>query len=155
MADLVAHEASLRLYVLIAGFGAVAVREALRPRRQPLPAARGRWPVNVGLTLLLSVVVALVFPLLSVGVALAVERQGFGLLNLATWPAAVEFALAFVALDLGRYAQHLLLHCAPLLWRLHRVHHSDFAYDCTTALLSPLSASFDDAGPRFRDGDVE
>jgi sterol desaturase/sphingolipid hydroxylase (fatty acid hydroxylase superfamily) len=42
--------------------------------------------------------------------------------------------LAFAALDLGRYFTHLALHRVPPLWRLHRVHHSDVDYDCTTSL---------------------
>ena len=43
--------------------------------------------------------------------------------------------------DLSRYLQHVLLHRVPLLWRLHRIHHSDVGYDCTTALrFHPLEA---------------
>jgi sterol desaturase/sphingolipid hydroxylase (fatty acid hydroxylase superfamily) len=138
---LLEHEASVRLYVLIAGFGVIAVWEALMPRRRPAPPARGRWPVNIGLTLLLSVITALVFPLLAVGTAVAVERAGFGWFNATRWPAALEFVLAFAVLDIGRYAQHVLLHRVPALWSLHRVHHSDTDYDSTTALrFHPLEA---------------
>ena len=128
------HEAAIRLYLLMGGFGVVAVWEALAPRRRPIPAAGWRWTVNIGLTVLLSVVVGLVFPVLSVGAALFAERHGYGVLRMAALPAGVEFAIAFVALDLARYAEHGLLHRMPWLWRLHRVHHSDPQYDCTTAL---------------------
>jgi sterol desaturase/sphingolipid hydroxylase (fatty acid hydroxylase superfamily) len=35
-------------------------------------------------------------------------------------------------LDLAIYLQHLLFHRVPLLWRLHRTHHSDQDIDLTT-----------------------
>ena len=137
----IAHEAAVRYYALIAGFGLVAVWEALAPHRVPRPAVRGRWGVNIGLTLLLSAIVAFAFPVLAVGTAIAAERSAVGVLHLVHAPAWLEFALAFLAIDLGRYATHVLLHRVPWLWRLHRVHHSDMDYDCTTALrFHPLEA---------------
>jgi sterol desaturase/sphingolipid hydroxylase (fatty acid hydroxylase superfamily) len=36
-----------------------------------------------------------------------------------------------LALDCVIYFQHRLLHRVPLLWRAHRVHHSDLAFDVT------------------------
>jgi sterol desaturase/sphingolipid hydroxylase (fatty acid hydroxylase superfamily) len=149
MPGLLDHEAALRFYGLIGGFGAIAVWEALAPRRLPVPRASGRWLVNITLMLLMSVLVALVFPVLSVGMALLCQARGIGLLNvpalqpLPGWATLPAFALALVALDLGRYGQHVLLHRIPLLWRLHRVHHSDLDYDSTTALrFHPLEALF-------------
>ena len=140
MNGLLEHEASIRLYTIIAAFGVVAVWEAFRPRRLAAP-AKGRWAVNIGLTLLLSVATGLVFPLLSVGTAFAAERAGFGLFHATALPAAVEFALAFLLLDVGRYVQHMLLHRLPALWSLHRIHHSDVGYDGTTAFrFHPLEA---------------
>src|SRR4051812_43785261 len=117
---------------MIGTFGVVAVWEALAPRRVPLPAAGWRWTVNIGLTVLLSVIVATAFPVLGVGAALFAEREGYGLLRQLPMPPAVAFAVALIALDLSRYGEHALLHRVPLLWRLHRVHHSDCHFDCTT-----------------------
>ncbi|MFE8032451.1 sterol desaturase family protein [Thiohalocapsa marina] len=60
--------------------------------------------------------------------------QGWGLahwLALPTWAGAL---IAFVLFDLWMYIWHRLNHRVPLLWRLHRVHHSDPAMDATTAL---------------------
>lgn len=130
----IGHEAAVRYYALIGSFGLVAVWEALAPHPGRTASVAGRWGINVGLALLLSVVVSLVFPLLAVGVALAAERASFGLLNVVRVPGWLAFVVAFVAIDAGRYAMHALLHRVPLLWRLHRVHHSDVAFDCSTAL---------------------
>jgi sterol desaturase/sphingolipid hydroxylase (fatty acid hydroxylase superfamily) len=39
-----------------------------------------------------------------------------------------------VMLDLAIWAQHLAMHKAPLLWRLHKVHHADRDLDVTSGL---------------------
>jgi sterol desaturase/sphingolipid hydroxylase (fatty acid hydroxylase superfamily) len=106
-----------------------------------VPAIRGRWSVNVGLTILLSAAAALVFPVLSVGMALVAQRTSFGAMHAVDAPAWIEAGVAFLLLDAGRYAIHAALHRNRWLWRLHRVHHSDTDYDCTTALrFHPLEA---------------
>lgn len=59
---------------------------------------------------------------------------GFGLLRLIDAPAWAELLVAFAAFDLvAQYGAHWLLHNVPLLFRFHRVHHSDVAVDATTA----------------------
>ena len=40
--------------------------------------------------------------------------------------------LAVVALDFVIYLQHVLFHFLPILWRLHRMHHTDLDIDVTT-----------------------
>ena len=42
--------------------------------------------------------------------------------------------LGFLALDLAIYAQHVVFHKVPLLWRLHRMHHADLDIDVTTGV---------------------
>ncbi len=37
-------------------------------------------------------------------------------------------------LDLAIYFQHRLFHAVPVLWRLHRVHHTDLELDVTTGV---------------------
>jgi len=51
---------------------------------------------------------------------------------LARLPAPLRLAAEVLLLDYLGYTWHRLLH-APLLWRLHRVHHSDLDMDLTTA----------------------
>ncbi len=43
---------------------------------------------------------------------------------LADWHWAAQFALVFVVNDFGRYWLHRWYHEIPLLWRIHRVHHT-------------------------------
>ena len=61
-------------------------------------------------------------------------QLSFGLLKLTTWPWLVEATLAVVILDFAVWLQHRLMHFSPLLWRMHKVHHSDRDLDATSAL---------------------
>ena len=114
--------------LLLAGF------ELLVPRRKQSIARRRRWPSNLGLVLVDTLAMRIIFPTALVGWALLVEARGWGLLNNVLLPAAAEVGIALVLLDLVIYGQHVLFHAVPLLWRLHRVHHSDLEFDVTTGV---------------------
>jgi sterol desaturase/sphingolipid hydroxylase (fatty acid hydroxylase superfamily) len=62
------------------------------------------------------------------------ERHGFGLLRWLEWPTWTETVLAFVLLDFWMYLWHRANHAVPLLWRFHRMHHSDAEMDVTTGI---------------------
>jgi sterol desaturase/sphingolipid hydroxylase (fatty acid hydroxylase superfamily) len=64
-----------------------------------------------------------------------VAQDHWGLAG-ATWPQWLVVLLGVLALDLTEYARHRLSHRVPLLWRLHRVHHTDVQVDVTTSLRS-------------------
>lgn len=109
--------------------------EALAPRRDRMRPRGRRWPVNISIVVIDTVLVRVLFPAAVVaGVAALVSERGWGLLNGVNWPAWVEITLAVLALDLVIYAQHVAMHRIPLLWRLHRMHHMDLDVDFTTAL---------------------
>ncbi len=57
-----------------------------------------------------------------------------GLFPLLGLPGLVAGVLGFVLLDLMVYAQHVLFHRHPLLWRVHRMHHADTELDATSGL---------------------
>ena len=131
------HETSIRLSVFLGLLVLFAVAEALAPRRKrTLPRGR-RWTTNVIFTILNTLTLrALAFglPLLAVGAAVDATRNGWGLFNYTNWPAWLEILLAILILDLAIWAQHLVTHKVPVLWRLHRVHHADRDMDVTTAI---------------------
>lgn len=133
MADfLLQHELSIRLAFFLAVFCAMALWETLRPCRA-LSQSRGlRWANNLGLVVLNSALLRLLFPLAAVGMAALAAESGWGVFNLLAWPLWLTLLLAVVLLDLGIYLQHVMFHAVPLLWRLHRVHHADLDYDLTT-----------------------
>jgi sterol desaturase/sphingolipid hydroxylase (fatty acid hydroxylase superfamily) len=121
--------AFLGLFALFAGL------EALVPRRVRSLARGRRWPTNLAITLLNTVALralAFLVPLLAIGAALDAQAQGWGFFNRLDWPAWLELVLAVLILDLAIWAQHLVTHKVPFLWRFHRVHHADRDMDVTT-----------------------
>ena len=46
----------------------------------------------------------------------------------------LAFFLSLLLMDLLIYGQHVIMHQIPLLWRIHRLHHTDLDFDVTTAL---------------------
>jgi len=112
----------------------VALLEMIRPRRPAADALRLRWFGNFSLTIIGAVLVRAMFPLAGVGWAIFCEERGLGLLHYAGVSPWLELTAAVVAIDAVNYLQHVLLHRVPLLWRLHRTHHSDLGYDFSTGV---------------------
>jgi sterol desaturase/sphingolipid hydroxylase (fatty acid hydroxylase superfamily) len=80
-----------------------------------------------------------VFPVAAMGLALAAEDKGWGLLNMWALPPWLAVVIAIVVLDCTIYLQHVMVHAVPVLWRLHRMHHADQDFDVTTgARFHPL-----------------
>lgn len=69
-----------------------------------------------------------------VGVAAWTAGHQWGLFNLVELPWVARFVFTLFALDFADWVRHRLHHHVPLLWRLHRVHHTDPHVDSTTAL---------------------
>lgn len=131
------NETIIRLSVFLGLFAVLAVVEALAPRRPRTQPRRRRWTTNWGFTVANAVLLrglALAVPLLAVGAALDAEAQGWGLFNTLALPGWIEVIAAILILDFAIWAQHLITHKVPLLWRLHRVHHADVDMDVTTAI---------------------
>lgn len=127
-----AHEPAVRLTAFAAVLAVMAIWEVLAPRRSRPLARRRRWPANLGLVVLNSILIRLLFPAAAVGVALTAETQGWGLLHRYDLPAWIAVVAGVVMLDLAIYLQHVMFHAVPVLWRLHRMHHADLDIDVTT-----------------------
>jgi len=125
-------ELAIRLACFVGIFALMALWETLAPRRALSLPRFLRWRSNLGLVLLNTALLRLLFPAAAVGMAVFAAAEGWGLLN--HYPIAPLWAivLSVVALDLVVYLQHVMFHAVPVLWRLHRVHHADLDYDLTT-----------------------
>ena len=128
----IAYEPAVRFAAFLGVFAVVAGWEALGPRRARRFARRERWPHNLGLLAINGLLLRVAAPGAAVGVALAGEAHGWGLLHALALPSWAQLTLAVVLLDLAVYFQHVLFHAVPALWRLHRVHHADTDFDVTT-----------------------
>ena len=127
-----AYEPVIRLSAFLGIFVVMALWEALAPRRKRLFSRLARWPHNIGIVVLNTVVLRLLFPTAAIGVALAAEANGWGLFNTFALPSLLVLVLSVVIMDFAIYLQHVLVHAVPALWRLHRMHHTDLDYDVTT-----------------------
>jgi len=135
MNELVANgEAALRLGAFLGVLAAMMGWEVLAPRRARLATRGVRWTANLGIAVLNTVVLRFLFPIAAAGTAVWAEARGIGLLNTVSMPELVAVLFAVLVLDLAIYAQHVVFHKVPLLWRLHRMHHADVDFDTTTGV---------------------
>ncbi|MBI5484330.1 MAG: sterol desaturase family protein [Deltaproteobacteria bacterium] len=125
-------EQIIRLVFFFGTLVVIAVWELIAPRRSLTVSKRQRWFTNLALVVINTAVVRFLLPVLPVGLALLAQERGWGVLNLVILPSWIKIALAVVALDFVIYLQHVLFHFLPILWRLHRMHHTDLDLDVTT-----------------------
>ena len=126
------HEPEIRLGFFVGIFALVAVWELVAPRRALTVSKTLRWSSNLGLVVLNTLLLRLIFPLAAVGVAAFCAANGWGVLNHFQVPFWLAVPLAVIAMDFVIWLQHVMVHAVPVLWRLHRVHHADLDYDLTT-----------------------
>jgi len=131
--DLITHEGALRLGAFVAVVALLLLWQWWRPVRGD-GAPGQRQAVNLGVVLVDTALLRLGFPLLAVGLAVQIQGRDTGLMPALSWPLWLEIALTVLLLDLAIYWQHRLMHSVPLLWRLHRVHHSDTGFDVSTGV---------------------
>ena len=110
---------------------ATLIELALPMFRRPA-SQRGRVATNLKLTGMTLVWNGLL-TWASAGVALALSVDGPGLMAELGIPFVVQVMGGFVVLDLSfGYLAHRAMHASPILWRAHRIHHSDPFVDATT-----------------------
>ena len=133
------NEPAIRLGFFLGVFAMIAAWEVFAPRRALTVSKALRWASNLGLVVLNTVLLRLLFPLAAVGLAAFSAQNGWGLLNHFEVPFWMAVPLAVIAMDFVIWLQHVMVHAVPALWRLHRVHHADLDYDVTTgARFHPL-----------------
>jgi len=101
--------------------------ESWRPRRGVAGGWRRRAG-NLGLIAISTVIVRVLFPLGAVGFSAMWQS---GLFHHFATPRVIEIGASLVLFDCAIYWQHRAFHYWPLLWRAHRVHHSDTAFDAS------------------------
>ncbi|MDA8430543.1 MAG: sterol desaturase family protein [Geobacteraceae bacterium] len=125
-------EQTIRLTFFFGVLAVIAAWEFIAPRRVLTDSKGRRWFVNLSLVVIDTAVVRFLLPVLPVGLALLSQERGWGILNIIILPNWIKVALAVVTLDFVIYLQHVLFHFLPILWRLHRMHHTDLDIDVTT-----------------------
>ncbi|MDT8447686.1 MAG: sterol desaturase family protein [bacterium] len=129
---LLSQELAVRLGFFFGVFILVALAEAAFPRRKRQYSRKLRWYANIGIVFLNSAIARLVLPILPMVLAATAVERGWGLFNILSVPYWFALIASVVLLDFFIYLQHVMVHAVPLLWRLHRMHHTDLDYDVTT-----------------------
>ncbi len=126
---ILSHEPIIRLAFFGVIFVVLTAWELAAPNH-PLTVTKAvRWRNNLALVVLNTFLLRLLFPITSVGIAAWCASQHWGLLNVLNAPFWLALPVTFVALDFAIWAQHVLVHAVPVLWRVHRVHHADLDFD--------------------------
>jgi sterol desaturase/sphingolipid hydroxylase (fatty acid hydroxylase superfamily) len=138
MGHFLASEAGIRLSAFALIFSSMAAFELWSPRLERAEMAGAlkarRWFTNVSVLVISSLCLRVIFPAAAVGTALWAEERGYGVLGLAGVNGLVAGILSFLILDFAVWLEHVASHKVPVLWRIHRMHHSDTGFDVTTAL---------------------
>ena len=92
-----------------------------------------RWVVNLSLGALNGTVTSVVCASCLLRASVEAVPWRYGPFNLLPAPAGLRVVLEILLLDLIVYLLHRAFHRSPLLWRLHRVHHTDRDLDVTSA----------------------
>lgn len=126
------RELLIRLSVFASVLLMVAIWEIINPRRPLRNNKTERWLTNLSLVVIDTISVRLLFPALPVALAQLAEARGVGLFHLLQLPLWLKILFSLFILDFIIYLQHLLFHHLPILWRLHRMHHTDLDLDVTS-----------------------
>jgi sterol desaturase/sphingolipid hydroxylase (fatty acid hydroxylase superfamily) len=127
-----AYEPGIRLSFFLGVFALVGIWEALAPQRALTVSKSLRWASNLGLVVLNTLLLRLLFPAAALGIAAFCAANGWGVLNHFQVPFWLAVPVAVMAMDFVIWLQHVMVHAVPALWRVHRVHHADLDYDLTT-----------------------
>jgi sterol desaturase/sphingolipid hydroxylase (fatty acid hydroxylase superfamily) len=127
-------EIPIRLAAFAGVLVLMAAWEMIAPRRQQAAERPLRWSSNLGIVLVDTLLVRILVPTTAVGVALLAEQEGWGLFHAFAVPGSLAVVVCVILLDLVIYLQHVLFHAVPALWRVHRMHHADLAFDVTTGV---------------------
>lgn len=127
-------EAGLRVSAFVLVLVLCALFEWYMPRRSWRYPKRSRWLANLSLTLLNTLLARVTIGAFAVTAAVWAQTHGMGLFNHMEVPGALILLTGVVVLDGAVWLQHRVTHRVPVLWRLHRVHHTDPELDVTTAL---------------------
>ena len=125
-------EATYRVSFFFAILVIFALWEIVAPRHDRFYPRWKRWPSNLGIMALNTIMLRFLSPIAAVGVATSALINGWGIFNSTELHLWLEIILAIILLDAAIYFQHILFHAVPILWRVHRMHHTDIDFDVTT-----------------------
>ena len=134
MSLLIEHEPIIRTCIFLSLFVILACAEFFFPLAKRKCLRIHQWFVNLSIVFIANISLNLILPLLAVGVAQYAIEHSLGVFNIIAIPYWASIVLSLFMLDLLIYGQHLLMHKIPLLWKLHRMHHTELGLDVSSAV---------------------
>ena len=125
---MIEHLVYIEFWILLIGF---SLLETAINWRSGLAGKFIRWPTNIGL-MLIDATIAATLPGILVLSSLFIYDPTGGLLHWFSAPVWAQVLLWACVGTLLNYWMHRAFHSFPILWRFHKVHHSDTLLDATT-----------------------
>lgn len=123
-----------RLVAFLTVFTAMALCEAVAPRRQRSYSRMTRWPSNFAVAAINALAIRVIVPGIVVAAAILERQREWGLMNNLRLPTWGAIAISLILLDLAIYLQHVVFHAVPVFWRVHRMHHADLDFDASAGI---------------------
>jgi sterol desaturase/sphingolipid hydroxylase (fatty acid hydroxylase superfamily) len=124
---------AIRLAAFLAGLLTFLSWEVIAPHHAATASKPRRWRVNLGLALLNGSIVTLQCAACYVIAMRRLAPWRAGVFELIAAPSWLRLPAEIGALDLLTYWLHRGYHRVPLMWRFHRVHHTDLDLDVSSA----------------------
>jgi sterol desaturase/sphingolipid hydroxylase (fatty acid hydroxylase superfamily) len=131
---ILSHEPAIRFGFFVGILSLMGFWELIGPRRPYRTSKKSRWFSNLGIVIIDSLALRLVFPATAVYVASLNESNSWGLLIQSGLPLWLAIVIGVMLLDFIIYLQHAMFHAFPISWRLHMIHHTDLDFDTTTGV---------------------
>ena len=122
-----------RIVIGVGGFALIWLAECVWPFRRPTESRWRRYAINLVILGSNALLLSVLLGGLIVATYHAFELRRFGVLYRLGIDAWLNVWLTVLILDGVTYAWHRAYHTVPLMWRMHRVHHSDRDLDVTSS----------------------
>ena len=124
----------IRTLIFVLFFSIFSIWEMTKPKKKLTTSKSRRWFSNLSLIFIGNIAIKTLTPWTALEAAEVFEKLNLGLFNNIKIPWGAKFFLSIILLDLAIYAQHVVFHKVPTLWKIHKVHHADTDIDLSTSL---------------------
>lgn len=108
--------------------------ELIKPKRKIKVNKGERWFDNIVLFITNSLLLRIIFQLYILDLSISLLNSHWGLLNTITIPLVISVIVSIIILDVVMYLSHCGFHKFNILWRFHKVHHTDIEMDVSTGV---------------------
>jgi sterol desaturase/sphingolipid hydroxylase (fatty acid hydroxylase superfamily) len=115
-------------------FGLMALWQFKKEFRSNQSPILGRWLNHLGLAFVNLLVLRILFAGSVLWAAQLASRYNWGLFHQIDVPLLFSMALTVIFLDWMVYYLHRIYHAIPLLWKIHRIHHTDTEVETSTSV---------------------